>query len=1200
MGLLFIASSLHAQFLDTLWTRSQGKGTLPSWFGSNSERGFAYGNVGGQDRLYVVSRSSGTKVRILDATTGADVDTLKVYPVVTGGTFALNDIEVSDDGVIFGANLTTSAISPFKVYKWTSEAADPVLVLSYAGPTRLGDNFTVTGSLADNSIIIWAAIASKDTVLKFTTADQGANWTATAIKLSAGNAGSAGSVGPWPNVGFFLNGAGQSASSFDNSGTRLAVVPGGVVATGTTTIRYFNMGGTDYFATYQYGGGNENARVVDIGPGYGANATTHVISPALGTAANANGSGDIDFKFNVDGSVTMFVLGANNGVGAYKLYPTAKVTFRLNTAARIDTIRPGSIVNVRGNTLPLTWGDDSPLMTNIGGDYWTITHKFVIGTNLAFKNYATDWDTHPGDLTLTVTKDTVLPWRYWGRGYDDPPYTPSDSIDVWFRVNMGSRPDWDPALATVDVRGGFPGNDWGAGNTLNREGTSKFYSGVVRFSNSYADTLNYKFVFTQGGTNWEDAIGNRKSWISSDTTLVWKTFEDKPIVSILPDTVTVHFVVNTSTVPDTMKSNSTVQIRGGYPPLTWGMDSPVKLNNIGGDYWAGTVKFFVAQGQNIPFKIYTNAKNPDSLIADDEHKGWENDLLADNNNRNLLVGTQKDTALPLMFVNGSPVKQDQYWRPWVDEADSVEVLFRLNMQSNESFVKEGDTRQFIGVRGGAAPLDWGKSILLKKEAQHGNNGSRQYDGTNFWSTVVRFPKASLQSESYYKYVILADSSETANVVAWESMTGTAPDIQPGGDRNRILFANANPVDSTIYWKWWSNFPFRPFVGKDTIVITYRANLAKALSERGFSHGDSILVRSGYGSSASTVTSKLMARQSITTFYQATDTVISEKGKTLFYQYYLVRNGVEYREIFYNFEYQGSDVALAERRTIELPQALTVSVQDTSTSISSTRRQPRFRNQTKLARDVEVTYEVNLKPAIYQVKAGSILTDIQGTVTITHPDSVVAKGVIINGPATGDWGAWGPALVNDTGRVMRDDGLFGDVTAGDTIYSKKIWYTTTAIVGQEFKFGIGGGDNEGGFGNNHIENINDAASAYTLHSQFGSIDPLFYDAWDYTNERPVSGIGNSVDAIPTEFALEQNYPNPFNPSTVIEFALPKDSKVTLKIFNMLGQEVALLVNGTYKAGFHKVRFDASRLTTGVYFYQITADNFVSTKKMLLMK
>lgn len=88
--------------------------------------------------------------------------------------------------------------------------------------------------------------------------------------------------------------------------------------------------------------------------------------------------------------------------------------------------------------------------------------------------------------------------------------------------------------------------------------------------------------------------------------------------------------------------------------------------------------------------------------------------------------------------------------------------------------------------------------------------------------------------------------------------------------------------------------------------------------------------------------------------------------------------------------------------------------------------------------------------------------------------------------------------------------------------------------------------------------------------------------------------------PTEFSLAQNYPNPFNPSTTIKFKLSAKAMTTLKVYNVIGQEVASLINGEIAAGNHEVDFDASHLSSGVYFYTLHAGNFVETKKMMLMK
>jgi len=88
--------------------------------------------------------------------------------------------------------------------------------------------------------------------------------------------------------------------------------------------------------------------------------------------------------------------------------------------------------------------------------------------------------------------------------------------------------------------------------------------------------------------------------------------------------------------------------------------------------------------------------------------------------------------------------------------------------------------------------------------------------------------------------------------------------------------------------------------------------------------------------------------------------------------------------------------------------------------------------------------------------------------------------------------------------------------------------------------------------------------------------------------------------PVEYKLSQNYPNPFNPSTIIEFAMPTSGYVTLKVFNSLGQEVTELINKEMIAGNHSINFNASNLSSGIYFYRMSAGKFVKTNKMLLIK
>jgi hypothetical protein len=101
----------------------------------------------------------------------------------------------------------------------------------------------------------------------------------------------------------------------------------------------------------------------------------------------------------------------------------------------------------------------------------------------------------------------------------------------------------------------------------------------------------------------------------------------------------------------------------------------------------------------------------------------------------------------------------------------------------------------------------------------------------------------------------------------------------------------------------------------------------------------------------------------------------------------------------------------------------------------------------------------------------------------------------------------------------------------------------------------------------------------------------------------TGINNeeSKGRVPQNYTLSQNYPNPFNPSTRIEFELKEDSKVKLTVYNVLGEEVAELVNGEINAGTHTVEFSGTNLASGIYVYRLDAGNkFTETKKMVLMR
>ena len=110
----------------------------------------------------------------------------------------------------------------------------------------------------------------------------------------------------------------------------------------------------------------------------------------------------------------------------------------------------------------------------------------------------------------------------------------------------------------------------------------------------------------------------------------------------------------------------------------------------------------------------------------------------------------------------------------------------------------------------------------------------------------------------------------------------------------------------------------------------------------------------------------------------------------------------------------------------------------------------------------------------------------------------------------------------------------------------------------------------------------------------------FEAWSISILSDLSSDVQDMNGIPSGFALLQNYPNPFNPTTTIQYSIPQRSNVILKVYDVLGNEVAVLVDEEKERGVYSVNFDASNFASGIYLYRLHAGSFVETKKMILLK
>ncbi len=197
----------------------------------------------------------------------------------------------------------------------------------------------------------------------------------------------------------------------------------------------------------------------------------------------------------------------------------------------------------------------------------------------------------------------------------------------------------------------------------------------------------------------------------------------------------------------------------------------------------------------------------------------------------------------------------------------------------------------------------------------------------------------------------------------------------------------------------------------------------------------------------------------------------------------------------------------------------------------------------------------------------------------------------------------------------ENGLAGNLNLYSTTNSGTNWVPTNAPGNSNITCLTGDGNNYWAAVGNSIYKTTNFGLNWTTEHSVGSVNSKYTQLeiidsnktiWATNSEGFISryGIISNIDPINNlivnDYQLNQNYPNPFNPETNINFAIPKSGNITLKVYNMEGKELAVIINENLQIGNYSVKFNGSNLPSGIYFYQLRSDDFISTKKMTLIK
>jgi type IX secretion system substrate protein len=718
------------------------------------------------------------------------------------------------------------------------------------------------------------------------------------------------------------------------------------------------------------------------------------------------------------------------------------------------------------------------------------------------------------------------------------------NVNVTFQVKMNIKlleGTFKPGSGDiVKVNGTF--NNWDSStDTLKDLDGDTVYTKTVPLTMFVGDTIYYKFWKTsRGGINYEAA--ERVHIIASVDDTIPAPFFDQDSVFTTPLNVTFQVKMNIKMREGTFKPSAgdIVSVNGDFNGWTSAVDTMKDLN--GDSVYSGTVSMPRLIGDSITYKFWKTTRGGIN---------WESDP-----NRRYGIASANDTVPAVYF------DRDSVYTPPIPAPVTFQVNMRVKMLEGSFLPGSGDIVRVAGNFNG-----WGNSKDTLTDPDHDSVYTKTvandtlYQNTTVLYKYLKTPRAGLDWEG--------DPNRSYDV---PTGGGTVPVVYFDRDTTVNLLVTANvlwQVDMTTYEDLgW----FRPDLG-DTMQIRGPFN--------------------GWGGSKM-------------------DQSFINPG---LYQLTFPAQGPPTSDVGYKYFMQFESTAAAAR----FPGYATATRDGIAYDHPATRgdgnRIINIGNGGDFTTDLAYFSDINPKG---EIPAGD-------TVTVTVTGNM--------GPATRYLTALNPAT--DTVRLIFQDqlsraaqvkiqGSFPDLDMShssptDTFYTVSFNIIGPAHYGMQYTYRY---VQPGGFAVNQgggLGNQNLFISRFIQPLAFGKTSktattwPRNYstpvDLWQQTtplpHETPPFDIINGVSpekptGRPVAYRLFQNYPNPFNPATQIRYALPERAHVSLKVYNLLGQEMATLVNQDQAAGNYIALFEANKLPSGVYFYKLQAGKFLDVKKALLIR